>query len=115
MAAHILQVAYYGTLQELRAHELGAAGYRVTSVLGNDKAMGLDGAVIASADLFLVGFSAPHSVRSAMVLWFKTNYPKIPVVALQFSSWEVFSDADVSTFSEDPTAWLTEIARVIKA
>ena len=114
MAAHILQVAYYGTLQELRAQELGAAGYRVTSVLGNDKAIELDGAVIASADLFLVGFSAPHPVRAAMVLWFKTNYPKTPVVVLQFSSWEIFPHADMSTFSEDPTAWLTEVARVLK-
>ena len=38
MAAHILQVAYYDTLQEVRAKMLEAAGYQVTSVLGNDKA-----------------------------------------------------------------------------
>jgi hypothetical protein len=41
MAARILQVAYYDTLQEVRAKMLEAAGYQVTSVLGNDKAMGL--------------------------------------------------------------------------
>jgi hypothetical protein len=115
MAAHILQVAYYPALQRIRTHQLRAAGHRVTSVLGNDEAMGLDGAVISSADLIVVGFSAPHSVRAAMVLWFKTNYPKIPVVVLMFSSWEKFRDADISTFSEHPTGWLTEVDRVLKA
>ncbi len=103
MAAHILQVAYYDTLRELRVKMLEAAGYQVTSVSGNDNAMGLDGAVIAGANFIVVGFSAEHSVRAAMVLWFKTHYPKIPVVVLQFSSWEKFPEADVSTFSEDPT------------
>src|SRR5437879_4604559 len=76
MAAHILQVAYYDTLRELRVKMLEAAGYPVTSVSGNDNAMGLDGAVIAGANLIVVGFSAEHSVRAAMVLWFKTHYPK---------------------------------------
>ncbi len=49
----------------------GAAGYQVTSVSGNDNAMGLDGAVIAGANLIVVGFSAEHSVRAAMVLWMR--------------------------------------------
>src|SRR6266568_8119576 len=54
MAAHILQVAYYDTLRELRVKMLEAAGYQVTSVSGNDNAMGLDGAVIAGANLIVV-------------------------------------------------------------
>jgi hypothetical protein len=32
--------------------------------------MGLNEAVIAATDLVVVGFSAPHSVRAAMVQWF---------------------------------------------
>ncbi len=115
MAAHILQVAYCPTLQETRTLMLKSAGYQVTSVLGNDNAMGLDGAVIAAADLIVVGFSASHSVRAAMVLWFKAHYAKIPVVVLQFSSWEKFPEADVSTFSEDPTIWLAEVASILKS
>jgi len=115
MAAHILQVAYYPILQETRTLMLKSAGYQVTSVLGNDNAIGLDGAVIAAADLIVVGFSASHSVRAAMVLWFKARYPKIPVVVLQFSSWEKFPEADVSTFSEDPTIWLAEVASILKS
>src|SRR5205823_14915808 len=101
MAAHILQVAYYDTLQEIRAKMLEAAGYQVTSVLGNDNAMGLNGAVIATADLVVVGFSTPRSVRAAMVHWFKAHYAKIPVVALQFYGWEKFAEADVATLSDD--------------
>ena len=73
---------------------------------------GAEGTVFS---LIVVGFSAPHSVRAAMVLWFKTHYPKIPVVVLQFSSWEKFPEADVSTFSEDPTIWLTEVAGILKS
>ena len=115
MAAHILQVAYYDTLQEVRAKMLEAAGYEVTSVLGNDKAMGLNRAVIAATDLAMVGFSTPHSVRAAMVQWFKAHYPKIPVVALQFYGWEKFPEADVATSSEDPANWLAEIASMLKS
>jgi hypothetical protein len=67
MAAHILQVAYYPNLQETRALMLKSADYEVTSVLGNDEARRLDAAVIATADLIVVGFSAPHSVRANLL------------------------------------------------
>ena len=115
MAAHILQVAYYPNLQETRALMLKSAGYEVTSVLGNDQARGLDQALIAAADLIVVGFSAPYSVRTAIVLWFKAHYPNIPIVALESSRWETFPKADVSTFSEDPTVWLAEVAGILKS
>ncbi len=115
MAAHILQVAYYPPLGEIRAQMLEAAGYQVTSVSGNENAMGLNKAVIAAADLVMVGFSAPHTVRDAMVRWFKAHHPKIPVVVLQFYGWEKFPEADVATLSEDPTIWLTEVASILKS
>jgi len=115
MTAHILQVAYYDKLLETRAQMLKAAGYQVTSVLGNDKAIALPAAVIAAASLVVVGFSAPHSARDAMIHWFKAQHPRIPVVVLQFTSWEKFPEADVSTFSEDPTIWLAEVASILKS
>jgi len=114
MSAHILQVAYYHPLQELRAEMLRGSGYQVTSVSGNNEAMGLNAAVIAAADLVLVGFSAQHSVRSTIVHWFKVHYPNIPVVVLQFSEWERFAEADVATLSEDPAIWLAEIASTLR-
>ena len=68
---------------------LESRGYHVTSVLGNDKAFGLDAAVIAAADLIVIGFSAPYPVRAAMIHWFKQQYPHIPVVALRFHRREL--------------------------
>jgi len=34
---------------------------------------------------------------------------------LQSSRWETFPKADVSTFSEDPTVWLAEVAGILKS
>jgi hypothetical protein len=50
MSAHILQIAYYPNLLEIRTRMLREAGYRVTSVLGNNEAMKLSDESIASAD-----------------------------------------------------------------
>jgi hypothetical protein len=115
MSAHVLQVAYYPNLQETRALMLKSAGYQVTSVLGNDNAKGLDAAVIAAANVIVVGFSTSHSIRAAMVRWFKTHYPKTPILVLQSSRWEQFPEADLSTFSENPNTWLAEIAAILKS
>ena len=104
--ANILQVAYYQGLLLTRARMLESRGYHVTSVLGNDEAFGLDAAVIAAADSIVIGFSAPHPVRAAMIHWFKELYPNTPVVALQFRSAESFPEADGGTVSDDPEVWL---------
>src|SRR5712691_13172786 len=85
---------------------LESRGHHVTSVLGNDEAFRLDAAVIAAADSIVIGFSAPHPVRAAMIHWFKELYSNIPVVALQFHSAESFPEADGGTVSDDPEAWL---------
>jgi hypothetical protein len=85
---------------------LESRGYHVTSVLGNDEALGLDAAVIAAVDSIVIGFSAPHPVRAAMIHWFKQHYPNIPVVAPQFHSAESFPEADGGTVSDDPEVWL---------
>jgi DNA-binding NtrC family response regulator len=115
MAKHVLQVAYYPTLLETRARMLESAGYHVTSVLGNHEAMKLDRAVITSVDLFVVGFSCPHIVRTAMVQWFKEHYPKIPIVALRLHPWETFPEAAAATLSEDPADWIAIISQTLKS
>jgi hypothetical protein len=114
MAAHILHIAYYPNLQATQALLLKSAGYEVTSVLGNKNARALDAAVIAAADLIVLGFCAPHSVRTEMVLWFKAHYPKIRVIALKSNRWETFPEADVSSFSEDPNNLLTVVGKTLK-
>src|SRR5258708_7291310 len=107
--AHILQVAYYQSLLEIRTRMLESGGYQVTSALGNDEAFGLGATVIATIDLIVIGFSASHPIRSNAVRWFKQRYPTIPVVVLLFHSFEKFPEAGAS-LSEDPKIWLEAIA-----
>ena len=112
--ANILQVAYYRGPLVTRARMLESRGHHVTSVLGNDEAFRLDAAVIAAADSIVIGFSAPHPVRAAMIHWFKELHPNIPVVALQFHSAESFPEADGGTVSDDPEVRLAAVASTLK-
>ena len=112
--ANILQVAYYRGPLVTRARMLESRGHHVTSVLGNDEAFRLDAAVIATADSIVIGFSAPHPVRAAMIHWFKELHPNIPVVALQFHGAESFPEADGGTVSDDPEVWLAAVANTLK-
>ena len=114
MATHVLQVAYYPALLNTRSEMLKNAGYRVTSVLGNEEAMALPASVIAAADLIVVGFSTGHSVRAAMVHWFKAHHPGIRVIALVFYNEEPFSEADACSTSEDPKIWLAAVGNTLK-
>src|SRR6267143_45726 len=114
VVADILQVAYYRGPLVTRARMLESRGHHVTSVLGNDEAFGLDAAVIAAADLIVIGFSAPYPVRAAMIHWFKQLYPNIPVVALRFHSAESFPEADGGNVSDDPDVWLVAVASTLK-
>jgi hypothetical protein len=93
---------------------LESAGHHVTSVLGNDEAFGLDAAVIVAVDSIVIGFSAPHPVRAAMIHWFKKHYPNIPFVALRIHSAESFPEADGGTVSDTPEVWLAAVASTLK-
>jgi hypothetical protein len=112
--ANILQVAYYRGPLLTRARMLESCGHHVTSVLGNDEAFGLDAAVVAAADLIVIGFSAPYSVRAAMIHWFKQHYPDIPVVVLRLHNSENFPEADGGTVSDDPNVWLAAVSRTLE-
>jgi hypothetical protein len=90
MAPHILQVAYYPSLRDIRARTLRAAGYQVTSVSGNQEAMMLGNATIATLSLAVVGFASEHSVREEMIHWLKVRQPNIRVVVLQLADWRNF-------------------------
>lgn len=94
---------------------LREAGYRVTSVLGNDEARKLSDEVIASADLVVLGFSAPYSVRGSMVHWLKAHHTDVAVLVLQSNSWEKFPEADAVSLCEDPTVWLAAVASILRA
>ena len=111
---HILQVAYDRGLLATRAILLERCGYLVTSVFGNDSAMGIGGDVLSTVDVVVIGFSTKPTVRAEVILWFKQNYPAIPVVALQVNAFEKFPKADCVTLSEDPLIWLSALARTVK-
>lgn len=114
VVASILQVAYYRGPLVTRARMLESLGHHVTSVMGNDEAFALDAAVIAAADSIVIGFSAPHPVRAAMIHWFKQHYPDVPIVALRFHGAESFPEADGGTVSDAPEVWLAAVASTLK-
>jgi DNA-binding NtrC family response regulator len=103
---HILQVAYDWGLLKTRAILLERSGYRVTSVFGNDNARRTTSETLSSVDLVLIGFSTAYALRTGIVRWFKEHLPTVPVVVLQFHSYEKFPEADAATLSEDPEVWL---------
>ena len=70
--------------------------------------------MIAAADSIVIGFSAPHPVRAAMIHWFKKHYTNIPVVALRSHGTESFPEADGGTVSDDPEVWLAAVASTLK-
>ncbi len=61
---HILQVAYDRGLLATRALLLERCGYLVTSVFGNDSAMGIGGDVLSTVDVVVIGFSTKPTSRS---------------------------------------------------
>jgi hypothetical protein len=88
-------------------------GHHVTSVLGNEGAFGLDSACFAAVGSMVIGFSAPHSVRAAMIHWCKERGPKTPVVVLRFHRAGTFPEAD-GTVSDDPETGIAAIASTRK-
>jgi DNA-binding response OmpR family regulator len=111
MAVNILQIAYYPALLEARELILEKEGYDVVSVLGNDQGIAL--ARTKTFDLIVLGFSAPHPVRSAMLRWLKQHLSQTPVVALLAHEAERLPEADYETLSEDPRIWLATVESCI--
>lgn len=109
MGLSILQIAYYPSLLETRRRMLEGDGYAVTSVLGNDQGMAV--AAAGRFDVIVVGFSAPHSMRTNMVRWLKQNISEVPVVVLLAHDHENFPDADHTTLSESPLSWLAAVRK----
>ena len=113
MAVNILQIAYYPGLLEARRMMLEREGYEVVCALGNDQGIAL--ASMKTFDLIVLGFSATHSVRNAMLRWLKQHLSQTPVVALLAHEAETFPEADHATLSEDPRVWLARVAECIKS
>jgi CheY-like chemotaxis protein len=108
LMAVILHIAYYPGLQKARQIILEQAGYEVVSAFGNEEAMAL--ARARNYDVIMVGFSAAHSIRSAILRWLKENIPQTPVVVLLANQAEHFPEADSEVLSENPDTWLDAVA-----
>ena len=100
----VFQVAYDERLREERANLLERRGYEVVSVVGNERSKAVLG-LPQRVDLFIVGHDAPEPTRTEIVVWLKTKYPKVPVVALNLPGQELPS-ADYNALVNDPETWL---------
>jgi DNA-binding NtrC family response regulator len=108
-----LQIGYTRELITTRQMMLERAGYRVSSVQGNDQARALNTRQLASAELVLIGFSAPYRIRAEILEWLKDRAPELRVMVMLAHSLEKFPDADCVTLSEDPEVWLSAVANAI--
>ena len=102
----VFQVAYDERALAERADLLKARGYEVVSALGNECAKAVLG-LPQRVDLFIAGHNAPEPTRTEMVVWLKTKYPNVPVVALNPPECGQLPGADYSAvLSDDPETWL---------
>lgn len=110
----IFHIAYYDGLLRTRTALLEQAGYRVTSVLGNEQAQATTGTLLSVSDVALIGFSGPYQQRAAMLRWLKQQHPGLPVVVLQARAFEQFENADQVAPAESPQTWLTALNECVK-
>jgi hypothetical protein len=101
----IFQIAYDAQLLGTRAEVLKAHGFEVISVLGNEAAK----AALSTPrhySLFILGTSAPIKVRREMAAWLKSNYPKVPLLALNPPYQKELEPADYNVILNGPEEWL---------
>ena len=105
----VFQIAYTEEMGLARAEELTRRGYRVTTVIGNERAT----VVLDSTqrwDLFIIGHAAPEQTRARMVAWLKANYPGVKIVALN-SAFVRLREADYNVVLSGPEKWIPIVAQ----
>ena len=101
----VFQVAYDEPQLEERADLLKCHGYEVVSVIGNERAKAVLG-LPQRVDLFIVGHNAPEQTRREIVVWLKTKYPNVPIVALNPPECGQLPGADYNAVLRGPETWL---------
>ena len=104
----VFQVAYDERLLAERADLLKRRGYEVVSAMGNECAKAVLAAKLGlpqRVDLFIIGHDAPEPTRTEMVLWLKTEYPNVPIVALNPPECRELPGADYNAAFNGPEAW----------
>jgi hypothetical protein len=105
----VFQIAYDEGLELKRTQLLQSQGYIVMSVIGNEAAK----VVLSSTqhcDLFIVGHAAPEKTRMEMVVWVKTHYPGVTILALNPPNEQV-ANADYNVRQDQPENWLPIISQ----
>jgi hypothetical protein len=104
----VFQIGYEERETKARAEMLRRFGHEVISVTHNEAAK----VALSSyhdVDLFIVGHTAPQQTREEMVVWLKTNYPKVKIVALNPSKQHLLG-ADYNVVLNDHDEWLSLLA-----
>jgi hypothetical protein len=107
----VFQIAYDEQFLAQRAEVLNRKGYKMISLLGNERAR----AVLSArqdCDLFIVGKGVPESVRKEMVIWLKREYPKTKILAINPRHSGGLDGADYNVEQNDPETWLPFLAAV---
>lgn len=107
----VFQIAYTGDLAIGRAELLKHRGYEVITKAGNQAARA---ALLTKReyDLFIVGHAAPENTRKELVDWLKTNYPKVPILALNWPRQQL-SGADFNATEEGTEKWLSAVIHAL--
>jgi hypothetical protein len=101
----VFQIAYDETLMASRAALLESDGFTVLSVLGNDAAKAALEKT-ESFSLFIIGHGSPPTTRREMADWLKTNYPNVPILALNPPYQQELAPADYNLVLNGPEEWL---------
>ncbi|HXN51160.1 MAG TPA: hypothetical protein VN943_04425 [Candidatus Acidoferrum sp.] len=104
----VFQIGYEERGMKARAELLRRFGHEVISVTHNEAAK----VALSSyhdVDLFIVGHTASEETRKEMVVWLKTNYPKVKIVALNPSKDQLLG-ADYNVVLNEHDEWLSLLA-----
>ncbi|HEV2751652.1 MAG TPA: hypothetical protein VGV12_14110 [Gemmatimonadales bacterium] len=108
----IFQVAYTEALGIARSEELTHRGYRVTTVIGNERAKHVLTDSTQPYDLFVIAHAAPKRTREEMVAWLRANYPNGKILALN-PVHEWLRDVSYNAPLHSPETWMPIVARAL--
>jgi hypothetical protein len=108
----VFQIAYDSRLATARTEVLRLHGYEVVSVIGNEAAKVVL-TLPQGCSVFIVGHAAPEHVREEMVIWLRTKYPGVRILALNSPEIQELVGADYNVKLNGPETWLPFIASAL--
>lgn len=108
----IFQIAYTEELGIIRTEELTRRGYRVTTVVGNERAKVVLKTLLQPYDLFVLGHGAPDITRKEMVSWLRENHPTVKILSLN-AQYQRLPEADYNAPLNEPERWVHIISQAV--